>query len=240
MNNIERYGDTEEVARISMETLLSGVNTALIATIESVDFDKLTCTAQPVIMAKHQTNDGKINDVALPILLDVPIVFMRGGGCTLTFPIKKGDECLIVFSQRCIDSWWQSGGVQTQAEMRSHDLSDGIAIVGLFSQVTKISDVSSDAVQLRSDDGKAYVELNPNSHNIKIKTTATVDVTAKMVNIDATTINTKGVLNHTGDLNVTGQVKDATGTMQAMRDKYNAHTNLPAQGFAIKPSDAMT
>lgn len=97
---------------------------------------------------------------------------MRGGGCTLTFPIAEGDECLVIFASRCIDAWWTAGGVQVQSEFRMHDLSDGFAIVGPFSQATKISGWSTSAVQLRSNDGEAYLQLNPTSHEIDIVTPA--------------------------------------------------------------------
>ena len=98
----------------------------------------------------------------------MPVHFPRGGGCTLTFPVAKGDECLVVFAARCIDSWWQSGGVQAPAEHRVHDLSDGFAFVGFFSQATKISGISTNSVQLRSNDASTYIDLNPTSQKIKI------------------------------------------------------------------------
>jgi hypothetical protein len=100
--------------------------------------------------------------------VDVPVCFPRGGGCTLTFPVTQGDEALIVFSSRCIDSWWQSGGIQVQAELRMHDLSDGFAIPGPFSQATRIGGWSGNSTQLRSNDGSTYFDLNPTTQKVKI------------------------------------------------------------------------
>ena len=76
-----------------------------------------------------------------------------------TYKVKPGDECLVVFASRCIDAWWQSGGIQSPAEARMHDLSDGFAIPGPWSQAAKIEGVSASAVQLRSDDGASCVEI---------------------------------------------------------------------------------
>jgi hypothetical protein len=78
----------------------------------------------------------------------------------MTFPVKDGDEGLVVFASRCIDKWWRDGGVQEQTEYRMHDLSDGFAIPGFRSQKRTLDNVSTTAVQLRSDDGKKYVELD--------------------------------------------------------------------------------
>ncbi|WP_284703877.1 Gp138 family membrane-puncturing spike protein, partial [Escherichia coli] len=80
-----------------------------------------------------------------------------------TFPVKEGDECLVIFADRCIDFWWQSGGVQEPVDGRMHDLSDAFCIVGPQSQAKKISGISASAVELRSDDGSAKLSLNPAS-----------------------------------------------------------------------------
>jgi hypothetical protein len=67
-----------------------------------------------------------------------------------------------VFSSRCIDAWWQSGGVQEAMEARMNDLSDGFAFVGVRSQVRLLPSVSTSTTQLRSDDGTAYVQVGAN------------------------------------------------------------------------------
>ncbi|MFW8450019.1 Gp138 family membrane-puncturing spike protein, partial [Klebsiella pneumoniae] len=72
----------------------------------------------------EKDESGAQVSVNLPLLVDVPVVFPRGGGCTLTFPVKPGDECLVIFADRCIDFWWQSGGIQEPVDERMHDLSD--------------------------------------------------------------------------------------------------------------------
>ena len=93
----------------------------------------MTVTVQPSIRGRVEQPDGSTKSVALPLLVDVPAVFPSGGGFTLTFPIHQGDECLVVFADRCIDAWWQSGGIGEPLETRTHNLSDGFALVGPFS-----------------------------------------------------------------------------------------------------------
>jgi hypothetical protein len=136
----------------------------------------MTCEVQPAIQGKRRDEDGSIQLVNLPLLLDCPVFFPHAGGCSLTFPVKAGDECLVVFSCRAIDLWWQSGGVQPPVEVRMHDLSDGFCLVGVYSQPHVIQNVSTSAVQLRSDDGEAFVEINPTSHDIAIKTPSDINV----------------------------------------------------------------
>lgn len=82
-------------------------------------------------------------------------------GGTLTFPVKEGDECLVIFGDRCIDFWWQSGSIQESVDDRTHDLSYAFCIVSPQSQAKKISGVSPTATQLCTDDGSAFIELEP-------------------------------------------------------------------------------
>lgn len=144
--------------------------TALPGIIQSFDPVAMTCEVQPSIQGKMINEDGSVSVVNLPLLLDCPVIFPRGGGCSLTFPLKAGDECLVVFADRAIDIWWQQGGVQPPAETRMHDLSDGFAIPGPYSQVQVIPDVSTNAVELRTDDRSARVSIFPGDHLIELDT----------------------------------------------------------------------
>lgn len=166
MLQIERTNDYEEALRTALQGWQAGIWTALPAVVTSVNLTSGTLEAQPTVQGKFTDPDtGVVSNVTLPLLLDVLIVFPHAGPFVLTFPIAAGDEVLVVFASRCIDAWWQSSGVQPQADLRLHDLSDGFALPGPFS-VPKFSQVtggiSSTAVQLRTIDGATYFELVPN------------------------------------------------------------------------------
>ncbi|EEO7834860.1 translation initiation factor IF-2 [Salmonella enterica] len=140
-----------------------------------------------------------------PLLVDVPVVFPRGGGCTLTFPVKVGDECLVIFADRCIDFWWQNGGVQEPVDDRVHDLSDAVCIVGPQSQAQKISGISTSAAQLRTDDGAAFVEVDA-GHNVTVKTPGALTATAE----GGTTI-TSPTITLNGDVTINGNLSQGMG-----------------------------
>jgi len=161
MRDEERIADLPIVLRTALDAQQSGIWTAMPAIVDAVDLDKQTITAQIAIECIWVDDSGKRTNSPYPPLVDVPIVWPRAGGFALTFPIKKGDEVLIVFASRCIDSWWQNGGVQVPAEIRFHDLSDGFAIPGPTSQPKKLSNVSAQNVQLRTDDGAGVLEITP-------------------------------------------------------------------------------
>lgn len=109
---------------------LAEVNTAIPARIMAYDPVQQKAEVQPLI--KRRYKDGQVVDRA-PIT-GVPVVFPAAGGGILTFPVKVGDTVLLIFSQRSIDSWVQSDGRPIDPkDSRKHDISDAIAIPGLFS-----------------------------------------------------------------------------------------------------------
>lgn len=160
MDRRERVYNPEETLRMAMEANQSTIWTTLPAIIDSFDSEAITCQVKPAVRLVQRLIDGTLQWIELPLLLDCPVVFPSGGGVTLTFPLIKGDECIVSFSSRCIDGWWQQGGVQNQPELRMHDLSDGFVIPGPKSQKKRFT-VSTTAAQLRSNDGQFYLEVSP-------------------------------------------------------------------------------
>lgn len=144
---------------------------SLPAVVKSFDSSKLTVSVQPTIKETLLVN-AVPTPVSLPQFDDVPVMVYRAGGFSVTLPIQAGDECLLVFSDMCIDQWWQSGGVgNIQIVNRRHDLSDAIAIFGLSSQPRVLTGYSSSSLQVRSDDGTTVVEVaNGGVVNIKANT----------------------------------------------------------------------
>lgn len=124
--------------------------------IQSFDASTQTATVQlalreAIILTNGTTFQGEVTNLEIPILPDVPVVIVGGGGYSVTHPVQAGDECLVIFADMGFDFWWQSGGTQNQAARRRHDLSDGIAVVGLRNQTRVLSNYSQSSIQLRTD-----------------------------------------------------------------------------------------
>jgi phage baseplate assembly protein gpV len=160
--------------------------------------------------------------------VDVPVIFPRGGGCTLTFPVKAGDECLLIFADRCIDFWWQNGGVQKPVDLRMHDLSDAFAIVGPQSQAHKISGITS-AAQLRTDDGAAFVEVAA-GHAITVKTPGKLTATDGGTEITSPTIVLNGNVTINGNLS---QGMGASGGSATMHGPVTVINDVTAGGKSL-------
>lgn len=96
--------------------------------VQSYDSNNNTIECQPAIREKIINPDNSTQYVNLPLLINVPVVFPHTGLYGIKFPIQKGDEVLVIFSDLSIDNFWEKGNIQNPIEARRHDLSDGIAI----------------------------------------------------------------------------------------------------------------
>lgn len=184
-----QVGSSEHMSSQLYNTIFSMLRVSLPGIVQSFDPATCTCTVQPAITGQELNEKGHIQSAPLPLLTDVPVIFPRGGGCTITFPVKAGDECLVVFSDRCIDFWWQNGGVQEPVDPRQHDLSDAFAFVGPQSQAQKISGISTTSVQVRTDDGSSFIELMQGGN---------VNITTPLLTVNGN-VQVNGTVTSTGD-----------------------------------------
>lgn len=159
----QQAASPEEAAAAQIEGRLKDLHTMMPGIIVSFDPDKQTAVVQPAIR-RIFTEKGAVN---LPVCVDVPVAFPGGGDFWLTFPVQPGDECILQFSERAIDYWYASGGTQEPAEYRLHDLSDGIAQVGLNSQPKKLDDLQMTGAELRTRSRSTYIRLEDGNIFIK-------------------------------------------------------------------------
>lgn len=175
---------------------------------EIVSFDKTDQTATVKVLHRMDENyDLELDKtVDYPVLGKVPVVVLQGGGSRITFPIRSGDQCLLLFCDYMLDNWWISGNVSSSDFPRRHDISDAIAIVGLQALPKAIQDYS-DYLHLQYNANSDIVigeQIDVNNKNInlngatKVSETLEVekDVTAK-ANVDVTETLTAKALNAT-------------------------------------------
>ncbi|MBN3093474.1 translation initiation factor IF-2 [Pectobacterium brasiliense] len=225
-----QIGGSQQALDAISEKVLSSMRAAMSGIIQSFDADEVTCVVQPSIQGASSDSSGVVSSLSLPLLTDVPVVFPRGGGCTLTFPVSPGDECLIIVADRCIDFWWQSGGVQEPVSDRMHSLSDAFVVVGPQSQAKKISGISTSATQLRTDDGATFVEV-ATGHNITITTPGKLTASAQGgTEITSPSIVLNGNVTINGNLS---QGMGASGGTATMNGPVNVTGDVTAGGKSL-------
>ena len=118
--------DLDDLLAENRDTVFANLNCTQVGKIEKVNNDQ---TVEIKIQFLRRLPDGKT--AKYPLLVDCPYFVLQGGGAYIDMPIKKGDDCLILFNDRNIDDWWDTGNVAVPADTRKHSISDGFALVGI-------------------------------------------------------------------------------------------------------------
>lgn len=188
MDRKERIHDLRETLIATLQGWQADMWSSMPGIVQSVDLVKQTCVVQIAIqMAVQDITTGTTQLQSVSPLLDCPLFFPHGGNMSITFPVAAGDECLVVFASRCIDGWWQNGGVQPQAIFRMHDLSDGFAFVGFRSNGNVVGSISATKLQIRSADGDNVIEVDPTGAQINVRAGTLVTVAAPAIILQGTT-----------------------------------------------------
>jgi hypothetical protein len=139
--------------------------TALPGRIKSFDPARQTATVE--VLYKPRLNG---QPTAMPDLVEVPVVFPRGGGSALTFPIKAGDGVQLQFQSRDMGNWYASGEASEAGSARMHDLSDAVAIPGLNHSGKVLTNFDNSTIAMQSEDGTKRISLDPQTGKVQIGT----------------------------------------------------------------------
>ena len=118
----------EQAIKAVCSNMLSNIHTVLPGQIESYDRAKHKAKVKPLI--KKVLVNGVI--LQIPPIVSVPVVWPRTQNGSISFPLSSGDGVIILFSERALDNYLILGGDQQPQDPRKFDLTDAIAIPGLF------------------------------------------------------------------------------------------------------------
>ena len=124
--------DLQDILDAQKQDVLKAINCVQVGIIQA--FYSGTQQADIEIALKKVitvNEDGTRVLAPYPVLLKVPVFVLTGGGSSITMPITAGDTCIILFNDREIDNWYNSGAVSAPTTYRLHDKSDAMAIVGI-------------------------------------------------------------------------------------------------------------
>ncbi|MDQ0507425.1 Gp138 family membrane-puncturing spike protein [Xanthobacter agilis] len=178
MDSRTRYEDIREAVETIVESRLAELHTAEPCTIVKMNWETQTADLQPTTKSIIRKPDGTTEWIFKPVIPDVKVHFPSGGGLSLTFPLKEGDEVLAVMASRSPDVWQQNGGEQQIIDTRMHDLSNAFCIPGFRSDKNALSDVSETSTQLRSDDGKTVFDFKSGTASLTVED-ASVTITTE-------------------------------------------------------------
>lgn len=175
------------------------INCHHIGTIQTFDSATQTATAsinytKTYFEYDQKTNSNKPIQINYPLLMMCPVICLGGGSTALTFPIESGDECLILFNDRSIDNWFQSGQIGPINSPRVHSISDGLILVGLRNSQSVLEDYNTTHAVIRNDAG-AQVGVNSATAKVLVgnnSTTLNAQLQSLITAIQAITVTVDG------------------------------------------------
>ena len=128
---IDEQRRQEELQALKQD-IFKNLHCALPGIVVSFDVESQTAVIRPAVRRERRGQSSRSWDgtsrarplVPFPLLRDVP-VFMP-----VSFDVHEGDACLVIFADRDIDAWFESGEAEVPPSGRMHSLSDGFAFVG--------------------------------------------------------------------------------------------------------------
>lgn len=135
------------------ENMISGINKCMLGKIET--FNPATMKANVVPLVKNE--DGN-----KPMLIEVPVSFMKAGPFVIRPPYQSGDIVLLVFADEDIDNVLLSGNISNPNSMRKHSLDDAIVIGGIMPFTTTLPGEHGNDLVIAKDDFTAKIVVKEN------------------------------------------------------------------------------
>lgn len=157
MKEYSRSPDLAELLRIALASHQTRIHVSLPGAIETYDAARQVADIKPLLRRPLVAADGtELDAESLPILMDVPVAFPRGGGFYLTFPLVKGDLVHLVFVERSMDQWLDKEGEETTPlDYRMHSLADAVAYPGLYPRGRALADAHAENLAIGLDGGSS-------------------------------------------------------------------------------------
>lgn len=136
-----------------------------------------------------------------PKITNIPVAVNQceGLGLSVTIPIRHGQLCTLIFSQRSLDNFATSGQISNPTEgedaatctVRCFDYTDAMCFIGVMTPANNISGYSQEAVELRNGDRSVCVSVYPNSISLK-QGEANISLSGNNITMTAASITING------------------------------------------------
>jgi hypothetical protein len=202
-----------QMLREAFREMMKGVATSTPGHI--LAFDPVTQLAQVQIgIVRVDLNGAKFDP---PAIIETPVYF-PGGAYHVEYQLDPGDEGDILFSQRCIDGWLQTGGIAENPIGRFHDPQDAFFLPGFRSLPNALPAFQNNGIRLSNLTGTQFMWLKQDGSMAWENGSGFIRIGADgTVNINGVTIDVASLVTTPNDVKA--------GTIQL---KTHRHTGVTA------------
>lgn len=133
------------------------------------DLTAIVRLAQKKTIGQNQDGTQQVRDYAL---ISAKVCYSSP---YMTYPLKQGDECLVLFADTELESWFITGEALPEGYPRMHDITDAVVIAGIRS-MPKMIEILADCLNLFY--GTSNIALSENLINITADTTQVANLQA--------------------------------------------------------------
>ena len=203
--------DLTDFVREFVEYYFTQIHTSFPGVVTEYDPATRRATVQPSL--KRQA--GNKEYISFPLLIDVPVQFPGTKKWTIHFPLEKGDEVAVYFSERSLEAWKDEGmdGIE-DADPRRFDLCDAYCVPGL--QPVEFIAANEPGLQIihkDAFDGKLISQVLMTDDKIEMtyKEKAAVTLENEKISLKSSQVEVTG-----GKLTVKGTVSPSEGPFCAI------------------------
>ena len=173
--------DFNDIMIIAQDAIMSRLNCHNIGRI--IEFDALTQTCTVAMMQIKQFNEQTF--IPAPIT-QVPLIILGAGGGHITMPNPVGTICLLLFLDRNIDNFMETGEQYVPDTARMHDFTDAIALTTFTTLANPIQNYDENAITIFNEglieevQKLSYIKIYPNLIQIQAADGANIELNDKV------------------------------------------------------------
>lgn len=178
---------------ITLDRLLNLTENAIMSRLNCHNVGKIisfNATNQTATIELMQVKQFKNRSIIPSLLIDVPLFIYGAGNAHITLPDPTGSICLLLFLDRNIDSFLETGEQYEPETGRMHDFSDCIALTTFKTLANPISNYDLNAITLEYQNSTIKVK---DEISIDAKDEVKIKSVTKIV-LDAPDVETTGNL----------------------------------------------
>lgn len=143
-----------DVINTGLTGLSLGMRVMLPGKIQKLSNDRKKADIEPLIRSRFINYSGEQQVEDFPIVPDVPMCNLQAGEFFISMPVNVGDHVMMIFCDRSLDLFLSSDGEVTDPlDVRTHDLTDAIAIPCLYPFSSMVGNTSSTNIVIGKDGG---------------------------------------------------------------------------------------
>lgn len=173
--------DFNDIMIIAQDAIMSRLNCHNIGRI--IEFDSATQTCTVEMMQIKQFNEQTF--IPAPIT-QVPLIILGSGGGHITMPNPVGTICLLLFLDRNIDNFMETGEQYVPDTARMHDFTDAIALTTFTTLANPIQNYDENAITIFNEglieevQKLSYIKIYPNLIQIQAADGANIALNDKV------------------------------------------------------------